>query len=62
MADLGRFSCEGCEKTYGWKAELAGRKVKCKCGTVMVVPVEAPAPEEDGIFDLVPDASDPPPP
>ena len=30
-----RFVCEACEKTYRWKTELAGRRVKCKCGHVM---------------------------
>src|SRR6266404_3537368 len=39
----GKFSCEGCGKSYSWKAELAGRRVKCKCGGVMIVPKADPA-------------------
>jgi hypothetical protein len=40
---LTQFSCDGCGKTYRWKPELAGRKVKCKCGQAMHVPAP-PAP------------------
>jgi len=43
MAAAGKFSCGGCSKGYTWKAELAGRRVKCKCGQVMTVPKEDPA-------------------
>jgi len=32
-----RFSCDGCNRSYTWKAELAGKRVKCKCGQVMTV-------------------------
>ena len=42
------FGCTACGKQYGWKQELAGRKVRCKCGEVMVAPSEPPsAPEAD---------------
>ena len=41
-ADQGRVGCPGCGKTYRWKAELAGRKVRCKCGQVMRMPADAP--------------------
>jgi len=61
MADAARFSCEGCGKTYGWKQELAGRKVKCKCGHVMVVPHTPPAPEDEGLFELAPEDPQPKP-
>lgn len=48
------FACVGCGKSYRWKQELAGRKVKCKCGQVMDCPSTAPAPpepsEEDGLY------------
>ena len=33
-----KFSCEGCGRAYLWKRELAGKRVKCKCGHVMNVP------------------------
>ena len=39
----GKFSCDGCGKSYAWKTELAGRRVKCKCGQTMTVPKEDPA-------------------
>lgn len=55
-ADGARFSCEGCGKTYAWKPELAGRRVKCKCGHVMTVMQAPPQPEpeldEDALYDL----------
>jgi DNA-directed RNA polymerase subunit RPC12/RpoP len=31
------FSCDECGKTYRWKQELAGRKVRCKCGERLIV-------------------------
>src|SRR5437868_2788930 len=43
MASVGKFACDGCGKTYSWKLELAGRRVKCKCAHVMTVPAEDPA-------------------
>ena len=58
-----RFTCNGCGRTYRWKFELAGKKVKCGCGNVMTAPevpagtVEVdPIPEDNGLYDL---ASDP---
>src|SRR5258706_7878857 len=39
----GKFSCDACGKSYTWKAELAGKRVKCKCGAVMTVPASDPA-------------------
>ncbi|MCS7034874.1 MAG: zinc-ribbon domain-containing protein [Phycisphaerae bacterium] len=43
MADptTARFPCPACGKTYRWKEELAGRKVKCTCGHIMVAPKDA---------------------
>jgi hypothetical protein len=45
------FSCSACGKNYKWKQELAGRKVKCKCGQVVQIPTSDPAakaaPQED---------------
>lgn len=50
-----RFSCESCAKSYAYKPELANRKVKCKCGAVMVVPdLSAPSVEED-TYDIADD-------
>ncbi|HYE18249.1 MAG TPA: hypothetical protein VEA69_07380 [Tepidisphaeraceae bacterium] len=38
----GRFVCSGCGKGYAWKAELAGKRVKCKCGAAISVPASMP--------------------
>jgi len=47
------FSCQGCGKSYRWKSEFAGKKIKCKCGSVMVAPAAQPAPPaEDDEPDL----------
>jgi hypothetical protein len=56
-----RFACEGCKKTYRWKPELAGKKVKCKCGTVMICPQTEPGGGEapDDLYDLCPDTETP---
>lgn len=32
------FSCAACGKQYRWKPELAGKRVKCKCGEPIAVP------------------------
>jgi hypothetical protein len=45
----GKFSCDGCGKSYSWKTELAGRRVKCKCGGVMTVPASDPAAVDDAL-------------
>lgn len=34
----GKFACDSCGRRYTWKAALAGKKAKCACGVVMVVP------------------------
>src|SRR4051812_48229862 len=40
--DQGKFTCQSCGKSYRWKPEFAGKKVKCKCGTVMTAPKSPP--------------------
>ena len=55
----GKFSCDACQKRYTWKPELAGKRVKCKCGGVITVPSTdpaAPPPEPDDA--LPPDFDD----
>jgi hypothetical protein len=54
MASPGKFTCESCGKSYSWKPELAGKKVKCKCGTPLRVPATDPAEDSfsDGFDDL----------
>ena len=34
-----RIVCEGCRRSGPYKPELAGKKIKCKCGHIMRVPV-----------------------
>ena len=54
MASTGKFTCDSCGKSYSWKPELAGKKVKCKCGQPMRVPATDPADDAlpDGFDDL----------
>ena len=40
-----KFHCSTCGKEYRWKPELAGKKAKCKCGTVISIPTAPPAPK-----------------
>jgi hypothetical protein len=54
----GEFSCESCGKRYKLKPELAGKRVKCKCGTTMTVPAETPS-EPDDLYDIVDTAPKP---
>ncbi len=53
-----RFSCQSCKRTYTWKPELAGKRVKCKCGQAMTVPqqIQAAEPEADDLYALAEDA------
>ena len=51
------FACPACGKTYPWKPALAGKKGKCKCGSVMSIPLKLPSappppPAEDEIYDV----------
>lgn len=32
------LTCPGCQKKYLWKSQYAGRKVKCRCGQVLLMP------------------------
>jgi hypothetical protein len=42
MAQELTFSCPSCGKEYPWTPQLAGKKGRCKCGTVMPIPAEEP--------------------
>ena len=35
-----KFSCPSCGRQFSWKAELAGRSARCKCGATIKVPAE----------------------
>jgi hypothetical protein len=48
----GKFSCDACGKSYTWKPELAGKRVKCKCGQPMSIPSADPADEGGEFGDL----------
>ena len=49
----GKFACDACGKRYAWKPQLAGKKAKCACGAMMVVPqAEAPPTSADEPEDL----------
>jgi hypothetical protein len=63
MADtVAQFTCSACQRTYSWKKELAGKRVKCKCGQPVTVPAAPPEPppepEDDGLYDLADAAAD----
>jgi hypothetical protein len=47
----GIFQCDNCQRRFRWKAELAGRKVKCPCGQILTTPPCAPA--DEPLYDLV---------
>ncbi|HEY7120587.1 MAG TPA: hypothetical protein VH475_28645 [Tepidisphaeraceae bacterium] len=49
-ADATTITCQGCGKRFKWKLQLAGKRVKCSCGTVMLVPRRAA--EAEDIYDL----------
>jgi hypothetical protein len=68
---VGQFSCDSCGKTFAWKPQLAGKRVKCKCGAPLTVPRTDPADGDAGLDDLAAlahggetydDAPPPPPP
>lgn len=46
------IQCPSCGKRYAYKPELAGRKVKCKCGGVITVPQPAPESAAEEEFDF----------
>jgi hypothetical protein len=36
------IKCDSCGKQFKWREEIAGRRMKCPCGGVVSVPVNAP--------------------
>jgi hypothetical protein len=68
-----KFPCSSCGREFTWKPEIAGKRAKCKCGAVLVVPKtrpvieDEPAPlEDDDAFGLAgeddAEVAPPPPP
>src|SRR5688500_3785632 len=41
QVDVVGFSCAACGKQFRWKPELAGKTLKCKCGSPLKVPKQA---------------------
>lgn len=60
MAGVGVISCPACGSSYPWKPQLAGKKVRCKCGELFaaVPPKALPAEpvEEPDVFALEEDS------
>src|SRR5438874_10901129 len=61
VPQAGNFACETCGKEYRWKPELAGKRVKCKCGGVMTVPEQEPPDSEHDIYGISDPETDPAP-
>lgn len=61
---LATFACPQCGKHWTWKPQLAGKKVKCRCGAVFSAPQDAPsaAGPPDDLYDLSPSHAKAPPP
>ncbi|HEV2293605.1 MAG TPA: hypothetical protein VGR35_07105 [Tepidisphaeraceae bacterium] len=58
----GKFACDACGRRYAWKPQLAGKKAKCACGAMMVVPqAEAPAADDapDDLYGFAEDSLPP---
>lgn len=51
MSEGPKFACDGCNRRYSWKPELAARKVRCKCGQVLTVPDDVSA-EADPLYEM----------
>ncbi|MEM8875072.1 MAG: hypothetical protein AAGD32_12550 [Planctomycetota bacterium] len=58
------FQCDDCGKQWPWNDAIAGKKAKCSCGTVMLVPTVPPEREVDdfdddaGMYDFADDDED----
>jgi hypothetical protein len=57
MQSDSKFSCDSCGRSYAWKPQLAGKRVKCKCGQAVTVPDADPA-VDAGFGDLAALADD----
>lgn len=56
------IQCPSCGKQYKWKPELAGRRMKCKCGGVIQVPRGQSAADDSALSALADAAADISPP
>ena len=57
MSQAQTFGCDACGRRFAWKAAMAGRRVRCRCGVVFACPRERPAEESGGdVYDVAPEA------
>jgi hypothetical protein len=42
MGEKVKFPCTSCGREFTWKPEIAGKRAKCKCGSVLTVPKTMP--------------------
>jgi hypothetical protein len=49
-----RFACDICGRTFGWKPQYSGRKLRCVCGQEFVVPDSGDINKED-LYDIAPE-------
>jgi hypothetical protein len=47
-----RFGCPGCGRSFRWKAEIAGRRMRCRCGEPVLVPEARAIDIDDPDFEL----------
>lgn len=45
MSNQASFRCDSCQRSYKWRADWAGKTVKCKCGESITVPRQTAASE-----------------
>jgi hypothetical protein len=41
------ITCAACGRSYVWKAQLAGKRLRCKCGAALAVPENAAAEDSE---------------
>src|SRR5215207_11777044 len=54
QAQSNSITCPFCNRQYNWKPDLAGRRVKCKCGNLITVPEVSPVEQQpaDNTYDV----------
>src|SRR4051812_4643877 len=46
------FTCTSCNKQFTWKPQLAGKRAKCTCGSIINVPSSPPDDSEPDLYDF----------
>jgi hypothetical protein len=62
MAEDSKFKCTSCGREFRWRADIAGKKAKCKCGATVQVPAADPGPAAAPKAAAAATPSRPPPP